>query len=82
MGDQNGGVHAPFVQVIKDHLGVAVEARGVTLARAISGAVRCHRVQVGRQTGPDGVPVGGAARLAVEQDQFMRLRRCLRHWLG
>jgi len=81
MGDQNG-VHAPFVQVIKDHLGVGGEARGVTLARAVSGPVLGHRVQVGRQTGQDGVPVGGAAGLAVEQDELMRMRRCLRHWLS
>ena len=81
MRDQDGALHAPFVQVINDHLGVGGKARGVTLARAVSGAVLGHRVQVGRQTGQDGIPVGGAAGLAVEQDEFMRVRRCFRHWL-
>ena len=82
MGDENGGVHASFVQVIKDRLGIGREATGFTAARAVSGAVFCHRVQVGRQTGQDGVPVGGAAGLAVEQDELMRLRRCPGRRLG
>ena len=73
VSDQDGGVHAPFVQVVEDRLGVGGEARGLALARAVAGAVGCHRVQVGRQSGQDRLPVGGAAGLAVEQDEFVRV---------